>query len=201
MPRNVVTELTENLTIQGVAPLTSQMLIEILNNFRRDINEDIRTNQVQVPIQEIQPEEAYRNWNWGGKLCRPFPPDFRFIKCTPMALWMHWFYGLEPERIRPFRYFKEWDFEISTDKVLLVKARCVINTLVDIAIIGEFITSIEDLYTMDKISSQTIFEQAYEFLIDVISKSTHIKRKRRYGELHYSTIYENINDYNIFFDI
>lgn len=209
MPRKMVTEMTENLTIQGVVPLTPLMLNEQLSTFRNDIRNDLM-NQLSIPSSVTRQENQqiisetnslWGSWNWGGKICVPFPPDFKFTKGSSRVLWMYWFFGDEDRRIRPYRYFKESDFPIATsDQTLLIKARGVIKVLVQISIFGELIASVDDLYSMNKVQSLEIFDLTYEFLIEAIRLHYVGSRKRRYGDIHYSTIYEDIHKYGISFN-
>ena len=117
---------------------------------------------------------AWGSFFWGGRMGRITPENWTFPVTPTFTMWMHWHYGHEEQRIRPYKnltnrlYIGELSRDSNGRKIKCTafsKARKVMDMLQEIAVQQNFITAGEDITQMDKIEGEEIFHKSFEILI------------------------------------
>jgi hypothetical protein len=100
----------------------------------------------------------------------PVPETYRLPLPTAKQLWDMWFFGLRikwedrDRKIRPLRWFKQYNLKNKSDQKLLCKGRRVfITKLLDLAVTIGAIINAESVNQMNCNQSTTIFDAAFVY--------------------------------------
>lgn len=149
-------------------------------------------------VSAIEQEGEFSTWNWGGRMCQMVPEGFRMPECSVKSLWDLWHFGHRQERIAPYKKLKGYNFVVKSDASELSKARRVIAEIYKMctengSIVGENVGK-ADVYVscLDVLSSDSLFDDAFELLTSRLFKTTH---NHRLGDLRYNYVYNLIIAY------
>ena len=154
---------------------------------------------------ELRANLLFDTWTWGGRLL-PNPETFQFPSSSVADLWDLWFHGHPGLRIRPFKCIRKFDLRDKKCQIQLVKARKVINIVVALAHFEDQTpassVAISDLPPAD---SHRLFESGFSVLLDKIEEKEAgagklVNAHRRVGELRYTTVYADLQQYKIMVD-
>jgi hypothetical protein len=149
-----------------------------------------------------EPTDIYQTWTWGGRI-HYVPESFKFPSCTVKSLWDFWFFGMEvPERIRPFRFFKNFEMNRSSCKQNLKKARILMNALISS---NSSTLQLQDIINLPYPESQVLFQSSFEKICleikDARSEETEGNTSRRvnsrFSQLKWITLFNEISKYRI----
>jgi hypothetical protein len=208
--------------INGAVPVTQQQMDQRFNHILEMMTRgftELRQRQEQLPIDDQIEGEGnlpddpviemnYDTWNWGGRLLQPVPETYRLPRPTSKQLWDMWFFGLRikwedrDRKIRPLRWFKQYNLKNKSDQKLLCKGRVFITKLLDLAVTIGVIVNAESVNQMNYNQSTTIFDAAFDCMLLAIEAAyfdAQIERfgDRRVGELHFVTIYNDMKTLSI----
>ena len=125
----VTEELTENFTIEGVAPVSLRSINESIDKRLEKLEESLVSRiggqmLTQSPQDSLSTanENPWKTWDWGdGHICHFVPKGWKFpTGKTVKALWDLWWYGDRDTQIRPF-------YKITFSKELKKKSSCAMN--------------------------------------------------------------------------
>lgn len=204
LPKLLRTDLLNNFQIDGAIPLTQADFMQSLDAFATRLENKFEqriaaTYDALTPQQNIataiEQEGEFLTWNWGGRMCQMVPEGFRMPECSVKSLWDLWHFGHRQERIAPYKKLKGYNFVVKTDASELSKARRVIAEIYKMcvekgSIVGNNVDK-ADVYVsgLDVLSSDSIFDAAFELLTSRLYKSTH---NHRLGDLRYNYVYNLI---------
>ncbi len=210
LPGNVSQELLSNFRVEGTVPITQAQMALFFQSQSELLLREMRATFLQSSALEQQhlentPQQEtnqYPMWTWGGRL-HMVPKDFLFPNCTSKALWDYWFFGINvPQKIRPFRVFKNNELHKASCQVKLKKARIFINIL--LRSLNNI--TIADIINKDYEASSRIFETAFDKVCNEIVEARNEQnesngnraKKSRFSQLKWATIFNDTVKYRLF---
>jgi len=139
LPPKVRDEIVNNMTIEGVVPITPAQINGIMANFRDEVLVAIQNSRSATTAQGSNVPQAvehdgvlygdYYYWFWGGRM-HPVPESFEFPLCDVHTMWDLWLDGKKSQRIKPYRFLKGYDLTDVTQRARLSKANGLMKTLI-----------------------------------------------------------------------
>jgi len=137
---------------------------------------------------------GYQFWVWSGSL-RPMPENYRFLKCTVKAICNKFMYGIQSERIRPFRRWQSSDLKLE-EKGHFCRAAVVFNCICDCVVSSGLALNKDSIYQLTYSDWDDKFSVGYSALINKIEDKTG-KPLSKIGEISYFTIYNFIKQHKL----
>ena len=110
-----------------------------------------------------------------------------------MDLWALWYYGDAARNIKPYRLISSDEIEDKNTKTQLTRARKVIQSLDDIAVLKGYISNKQRILSLEYIDSIDIFHKSFETLVRSDTQpplATTITKNKRPLELSFCSIYD-----------